>query len=165
MAIRKKPKAKPPRSREVVEKAIATATLSLGRMDRRLARLSTIKGRLEAAANQTERRRAINNESINEWIAEFREDSEGTSDGIDFESLGVDLLILDEAQNMKNLWPVERREGVGHEGAVALDQARRHVGEEHVGAHTSHVDVAAGPSIQWRRRRRDGRHVDILRAS
>ncbi len=111
MATKKKPKAKPPRSREVVEKAIAAATLSLGRMDRRLARLSTIKGRLEAAANQTERRRAINNESINEWIAEFREDSEGTSDGIDFESLGVDLLILDEAQNMKNLWPVERREG------------------------------------------------------
>jgi hypothetical protein len=57
----------------------------------------------------TERNRAILQESMNEWIAEYREANPG--DGIDFETLHVDCLLLDEAQNMKNLWPVGRREG------------------------------------------------------
>lgn len=79
------------------------------RSDKRVGRLSAIKDRLVAAQNPSERNRAILAETINEWVAEQLETQQ--SDGIDFESLRCDFLMLDEAQNMKNLWPVAAREG------------------------------------------------------
>lgn len=99
------------RSRETIEAQLKRTAAALERLEVRLSRLQSIAQRLAHAADMTERRRAIMQESINEWIAEYRESNEAASDGIDFESLHVDLLILDEAQNMKNLWPVEPREG------------------------------------------------------
>lgn len=90
-------------------KALATAKAALDRLDGRLARLQRISDRIASIADLSERRRAIFSESVNEWIAETNEAQNG--DGIEWESLKVDLLILDEAQNMKNLWPVGRREG------------------------------------------------------
>lgn len=104
-------KKKKQRSFRELQGLIEKNSIQLEKLDRRLARLQSIKDRLASAANMTERQRALLQESIGEWIAEYREKNEQDSDGIDFEALHVDLLMLDEAQNMKNLWPVERREG------------------------------------------------------
>jgi hypothetical protein len=45
------------------------------------------------------------------WVAERIESNEEPDPGIYWEDLQCDLLVLDEAQNMKNLWPVQQREG------------------------------------------------------
>lgn len=90
-------------------KQLSQAEDKKARLDARIGRLQSVADRLTAAIDPTERHRAILQESINEWIAEAKEEQLG--DGIEWESLRVDLLILDEAQNMKNLWPVGRREG------------------------------------------------------
>lgn len=102
---------KKPRQQSVITKQIEKATQQLEKMDRRLSKLQGIKDRLSYVSNPTERQRALLNESVDEWVAEYREVNEASTDGIDFEALHVDFLMLDEAQNMKNLWPVERREG------------------------------------------------------
>lgn len=91
--------------------ALARARTQLERLEKRLSKLENLKNRLSFLSGKTERQRAILDESIDEWIAEYREKNEDRSDGIAFEDLHVDFLMLDEAQNMKNLWPIERREG------------------------------------------------------
>lgn len=91
------------------QKQLTQAQDKKAKLDARIGRLQSVADRLTAALDPTERQRAILQESINEWIAEAKEEQLG--DGIEWESLKVDLLILDEAQNMKNLWPVGRREG------------------------------------------------------
>ncbi len=91
--------------------ALARARGQLERLEKRLSKLENLKNRLSFLSGKTERQRAILDESIDEWIAEYREKNEDRTDGIAFEDLHVDFLMLDEAQNMKNLWPVERREG------------------------------------------------------
>lgn len=96
-------------TRAQVESALESAKTKLSRLDKRLARLSSMKSKMAEASNATERNQAILNESVEEFVAEFRESHEGTD--TDFESLHIDFLLLDEAQNMKNLWPVGRREG------------------------------------------------------
>ena len=106
-----KKKTKKPRQRSVITKQIEKANQQLEKMDRRLSKLQGIKDRLSYVSNPSERQRALLNESVDEWVAEYREANEADTDGIDFEALHVDFLMLDEAQNMKNLWPVERREG------------------------------------------------------
>ncbi len=91
--------------------ALARARGQLERLEKRLSKLENLKNRLSFLSGKTERQRAILDESIDEWIAEYREKNQDKSDGIAFEDLHVDFLMLDEAQNMKNLWPIERREG------------------------------------------------------
>ena len=66
---------------------------------------------LEGLAEMSERERAIVGEAMERWIAERIELNEEPDPGIYWEDLQCDLLVLDEAQNMKNLWPVQQREG------------------------------------------------------
>lgn len=104
-------KSKKKRSPEVVQRALDKATQQLEKADRRLARLRTLADRLSVTRDMSERARAFLGESIEEWVAEYVRDSEQDNAVADFASLGVDFLMVDEAQNFKNLWPVERREG------------------------------------------------------
>ena len=66
---------------------------------------------MEALTDLSERERAIFHEAMERWIAERLETHEEPDPGIYWEDLQCDLLVLDEAQNMKNLWPVQQREG------------------------------------------------------
>jgi hypothetical protein len=66
---------------------------------------------IETLTDMAERERAIVSEAMDRWIAERIEMSEEPDPGIYWEELQCDLLVLDEAQNMKNLWPVQQREG------------------------------------------------------
>ena len=62
---------------------------------------------------QTERQRAVAKEAAAAWVAELLELPEGQEydPGITWEDIGCDLLIVDEAQNFKNLYTPERRDG------------------------------------------------------
>lgn len=102
-------KKKKQQTREDTQRRLDSAKAQLQRLDQRLQRLQTLRDRLSFVQKTSERARAIFSESMNEWIAEYRENNPG--DGINFDDLHVDFLMLDEAQNMKNLWPVGRREG------------------------------------------------------
>lgn len=102
-------KSKEEKTRAQIERDLGKARVQLQRLDERLARLRSVKDRLSYLQNQSERNRAIMSESVNEWIAEYQERNPG--DGIAFDDLHCDFLMLDEAQNMKNLWTVGRREG------------------------------------------------------
>ncbi|MBL8616687.1 MAG: DEAD/DEAH box helicase family protein [Deltaproteobacteria bacterium] len=61
----------------------------------------------------TERQEAILREGVSAWIAEQMELPEGWEydPGVAWDDVGVDLLIVDEAQNFKNLYLPEPREG------------------------------------------------------
>ena len=61
----------------------------------------------------SEREEAILREGMAAWVAEQMELPEGWDydPGIAWDDIGVDLLMLDEAQNMKNLYLPEEREG------------------------------------------------------
>ncbi len=61
----------------------------------------------------TERQRAILKEGVAAWIAEQMElpSSWAYDPGVAWDDIGVDLLIVDEAQNFKNLYLPEAREG------------------------------------------------------
>ncbi len=61
----------------------------------------------------TERQAAILKEGVSAWIAEQMELPEGWDydPGVAWDDIGVDLLIVDEAQNFKNLYLPEAREG------------------------------------------------------
>ncbi|MCK6529703.1 SNF2-related protein [Myxococcota bacterium] len=61
----------------------------------------------------TERQRAILKEGVSAWVAETMEIREGWEydPGIAWDDIGIDLLIVDEAQNFKNLYLPEAREG------------------------------------------------------
>ena len=61
----------------------------------------------------TERQRAILKEGVAAWIAEVMEIREGWEydSGIAWDDIGIDLLMVDEAQNFKNLYLPEAREG------------------------------------------------------
>lgn len=77
----------------------------------RQAELDKLLAVVEGFDNLTERGRAIFGEALERWIA-VRLDHYLTPDpGIFFEDLGCDCLMVDEAQNFKNLWPVAAREG------------------------------------------------------
>lgn len=76
--------------------------------DEEQARLAKI---LEGISDVSERERAKLSEAMERKIAELVEITEEPDPGIYWEDLQCDLLVLDEAQNMKNLWPVQQREG------------------------------------------------------
>jgi hypothetical protein len=61
----------------------------------------------------TERQEVILAEGTAAWIAEKMELPEGQAydPGLTWDEIGVDLLIVDEAQNFKNLYTPERRDG------------------------------------------------------
>jgi hypothetical protein len=61
----------------------------------------------------SERREAILQEGVARWVAEQLELPPGWDydPGITWDELGVDLLVVDEAQNFKNLFMPEEREG------------------------------------------------------
>ena len=66
---------------------------------------------IKTLTDKSERERAIFGEALERWIAERLESPDEPDPGIYWEDLQCDLLVLDEAQNMKNLWPVQQREG------------------------------------------------------
>ncbi len=61
----------------------------------------------------TERQAAVLAEGVKAWVAEMLELPPGwdPDPGIHWDELGIDLLIVDEAQNFKNLYLPESREG------------------------------------------------------
>jgi hypothetical protein len=61
----------------------------------------------------TERQQAILQEGVAAWIAEQMELPEGWAydPGVAWDDIGIDLLIVNEAQNFKNLYLLEPREG------------------------------------------------------
>ncbi|MEQ1502254.1 MAG: helicase-related protein, partial [Myxococcota bacterium] len=75
-----------------------------------------VRLRQRNAADQkklTERQAAVLKEGVAAWIAEQMELPEGWAydPGVAWDDIGVDLLIVDEAQNFKNLYLPEPREG------------------------------------------------------
>ena len=67
----------------------------------------------KATSKPTERQRAVLKEGVAAWVAEMMElpTSWRYDPGIAWDDLGIDLLIVDEAQNFKNLYLPEPREG------------------------------------------------------
>jgi superfamily II DNA or RNA helicase/SAM-dependent methyltransferase len=65
------------------------------------------------AKKLTERQEAVLAEGVKAWVAEMLElpESWKPDPGIRWDELGIDLLIVDEAQNFKNLYLPEPREG------------------------------------------------------
>lgn len=65
------------------------------------------------ARKLTERQQAILREGTGAWVAEQLEIAEGWEydPGVAWDDIGVDLLVVDEAQNYKNLYLPEPREG------------------------------------------------------
>ncbi len=61
----------------------------------------------------TPRQKAVLNQGMAAWVAQKTELAEGKryDPGIDFSALGIDWLVVDEAQNMKNLYMPANREG------------------------------------------------------
>ena len=104
-------KQRKPKSAGQIQTALQKAKEQLERADKRLARLQNLSDRLSVSASMSERARAVLGETVDEWVAEFREAAESDKAAVNFQALGVDFLLVDEAQNFKNLWPVDRREG------------------------------------------------------
>ena len=69
-----------------------------------------LKDLLDRLTDLSERNRAVFALEVDRWIAETLE-AQDQDPGIYWEDLKVDLVILDEAQNFKNLWAVAEREG------------------------------------------------------
>lgn len=65
---------------------------------------------LQRLQSVPERERAVFQLRLEEWIDQHAE-LPGGDPGLAWEDLGVDLLVVDEAQNFKNLTPVAEREG------------------------------------------------------
>jgi N12 class adenine-specific DNA methylase len=72
----------------------------------------------------TERNRALFEEALDNYAARLAEDTVGND--ITFEEIGVDLLLVDEAQNFKNIWPMGAVEGgtPKYLGAIQAGSAR-----------------------------------------
>lgn len=66
---------------------------------------------VDGFADLSERGRAIFREALDRWVAVRLEHYLDPDPDIFFEDLGCDCLMVDEAQNFKNLWPVAAREG------------------------------------------------------
>ena len=69
-----------------------------------------LKDLLSRLTDVSERNRAVFALEVDRWVAETLE-AQDPDPGISWEDLKIDLLILDEAQNFKNLWAVSEREG------------------------------------------------------
>lgn len=75
------------------------------------AELDKLLAIVSAYSDLSERQRAVFGEALDRWIAVRMENHNAPDPGIFFEDLGCDALMVDEAQNFKNLWPVSQREG------------------------------------------------------
>jgi N12 class adenine-specific DNA methylase len=75
----------------------------------REAQLQRLRKLLSTLTSVSERERAILQDAIERWATGW--EGEESDPGVFWEDLGIDCLMLDEAQNMKNLWPVPRRSG------------------------------------------------------
>ena len=93
------------------QRASLVEKVSLEREQAREAENERLLKLVEALTDLSERERAIFHEAMERWVAERLEMNEEPDPGIYWEDLQCDLLVLDEAQNMKNLWPVQQREG------------------------------------------------------
>ena len=71
--------------------------------------LQKLRQLLATLSSVSERERAILKDAVERWASDW--EGAETDPGIYWEDLGIDCLLLDEAQNMKNLWPVPRRSG------------------------------------------------------
>ncbi len=69
-----------------------------------------LKDLLSRLPDVSERNRAVFALEVDRWVAETLE-AQDPDPGLFWEDLKIDLLILDEAQNFKNLWSVSEREG------------------------------------------------------
>ncbi|HNN91058.1 MAG TPA: SNF2-related protein [Pseudomonadota bacterium] len=91
-----------------VEELRAEAGIRLDRQKQlREEQLSAVLAQLQT---MPERERAVFELRAQEWIADVTE-APDADPGVVWEDLGVDLIVVDEAQNYKNLWPAEEREG------------------------------------------------------
>lgn len=90
---------------EIIEK------LSEEKIKGQLAELQRLQSVVEGLSNLSERERAVFGQALDKWLAQRQESYLDPDPGIFFEDLGCDALMVDEAQNFKNLWPVAAREG------------------------------------------------------
>ena len=76
----------------------------------RQVRLSQRNANARSAGRRTERQQAVLEQGVRAWLAQMTEATH-EQDDIRWAELGVDLLIVDEAQNYKGLHQPENREG------------------------------------------------------
>ena len=93
-------------SAEEIEKAAETAALNVER--EREAERQRIRTLIASLSSYSERERAILQHRIARW-ASLTAEREDADPDVYWEDLGIDALMVDEAQNFKNLWPVALR--------------------------------------------------------
>ncbi len=93
------------------QKEALTEEISKQKAEERKAELDKLLAVVSAYTDLSERDRAVFGEALDRWIAVRLETHHAPDPGIYFEDLGCDALMVDEAQNFKNLWPVAQREG------------------------------------------------------
>jgi len=90
----------------------AKMQIAIRRRDERVAEESAIAGVLAGKSTLSERAQAIEQLALDRWIAEQDEqDPKYVDEGLTFENVNPDLIMVDEGQNFKNLWPVRPIEG------------------------------------------------------
>lgn len=89
--------------REAAKEKIAEELLAQKRKEEAL--LRTIADKYSTLS---ERNRALIDEATDRWAGER---AAATDEGLTFEQVGIDLLMIDEAQNFKNIWPITGLEG------------------------------------------------------
>ena len=62
---------------------------------------------VEKLSSLSERNRALVSEATEQWAADMATKGEGLT----FEEIGIDMILVDEAQNFKNIWAVGQLEG------------------------------------------------------
>ena len=90
-----------------IERAAETTALNLEKQ--REAERARIRQLIESLSTYGERERAIIQNRIARWANQ--ENGRDADPGIFWEDLGIDALLVDEAQNFKNLWPVSAGPG------------------------------------------------------
>jgi hypothetical protein len=109
-------------ARQKVKEEIATR-----RRDEHVAQESAIADVLVGKKTLSERAEAIERMALDRWVAEQdQQDPKSVDEGLTFENVNPDLIMVDEAQNFKNLWPVRPIEGgmPKYLGAIADGAAR-----------------------------------------
>lgn len=84
--------------------------LAKEKIEAQVLEIQRLQGIVAALSDLSERERAVYRQALDRWLAQ-RTESHLEPDKINFEDLGCDCLMVDEAQNFKNLWPVAAREG------------------------------------------------------
>jgi hypothetical protein len=90
----------------------AKLEIATRRRDEHVSEESAVAAVLAGKKSLSERGEAIEKMAHDRWIAEQdQQDPKFVDEGLTFENVNPDLIMVDEAQNFKNLWPVRPIEG------------------------------------------------------